>query len=176
MRFPTADPVAPSDVSVGSVGSVASDSFVDGVATLCSFIVVAVALDVLRWCGCCTAVVDALLGFRSARLEQLRLLPQTLMLIPFAHLSFLLSRPIEMECCIGSPKPPMVYDRVRVLAWLSIIVSYCLFSDAHNHGFFLLRSVDRSAAALLRPRLGPEHQRHAADAAVLALAARLDST
>lgn len=116
-------------------------------------IVSALVLDMLRWCGCCASVTDGILGFRSGRMERFRLLPQVSMLLPFAHLTWLLSQPVELPCCSGTPKLPSVMDRVRVLAWLSLLVSYCLFSDAHNHGFFLLRSNDASACRLLRPCL-----------------------
>lgn len=116
-------------------------------------IVSALVLDLLRWCGCCAGVTDAILGFRSGRMERFRLLPQVSMLLPFAHLTWLLSRPIDLPCCSGTPKYASVMDRVRVLAWLSLLVSYCLFSDAHNHGFFLLRSTEASACRLLRPCL-----------------------
>lgn len=118
------------------------------------FIVVAMCLDFLRWCGCCSAPTDAVLGFRSARAERLRLLPQTLMLVPFAHLTYLLWLPIEQPCCVARAYYASLFDRVRVLAWLCIIVSYCLFADSHNSGYFLLRSADRAAASLLRPQLG----------------------
>jgi hypothetical protein len=113
----------------------------------------ALVLDLLRLCGCCASITDAILGYRSARAERFRLLPQLCMIVPFLHLTWLLSRPLELPCCIGTPKIGCVGDRVRVLAWLSLLVSYCLFSDAHNHGFFLLRSTEASACRLLRPSL-----------------------
>lgn len=113
----------------------------------------ALCFDVCRWCGCGCFINDLILGFRSTRWERFRLLPQLIMLVPFAHLTWLLSRPLTLPCCEGTPKPANVLDRVRVLAWLCTIVTYCLFADAHNHGFFLLRSPAASACRLLRPCL-----------------------
>ena len=117
-------------------------------------IAAALALDTLRWCGCCSGVTDAVLGYRSRRMERFRLLPQLAMLMPFVHLCWLLSRPIELPCCEGTPKIARVMDKVRWLAWLSLLVTYCLFADSHNHGYFLLRSPSASACRLLRPTLG----------------------
>jgi hypothetical protein len=114
----------------------------------------ALVLDTLRWCGCCSVLNDAVLGYRSAAVERLRMLPQAVMLVPFGHLTYLLSRPIPLPCCEGTPKLGCVMDRARVLAWLSILVSYCLFSDAHNHGYYLLRCRENAACRLLRPCLG----------------------
>lgn len=111
------------------------------------------ALDLLRWCGCCSGITDGVLGFRDQRWERWRLLPQLVMLVPFSHLAYLLSRPIPLPCCEGTPRLESVMDRVRNLAWLCLLVSYCLFADAHNHGFFLLRSPESSACRLLRPCL-----------------------
>ena len=119
-----------------------------------AIIAIALFLDLLRWCGCGCSITDAILGFRSERVERFRLLPQLIMLLPFAHLTWLLSKPIPLPCCEGTPKLSCVMDRVRVLAWLSLLVSYCLFADAHNHGYFLLRSTEASACRLLRPSLG----------------------
>ena len=118
-----------------------------------TFVLLALVLDCLRWCGCCSCIVDGLLGFRSQRLERLRLAYLWAMLGPFAHLSWLLCRPIELPCCVGSPKPESVFDRVGVLAWLCILVSYSLFSDAHNHGFFMLRCKEAGPCRLLRANL-----------------------
>lgn len=112
------------------------------------FICVALCLDVLRWCGCCSMITDAILGFRSPRMERFRLLPQLAMLLPFGHVSWLLSSPIELPCCEGTPKMACVLDRVRVLAWLSILVTYCLFADAHN------QSVQHNSN--MRPLLPPQ--------------------
>ena len=119
-----------------------------------AFVAVALALDCLRWCGCCSALVDTLLGFRSPRIERFRLAYIGLMLGPFAHLSWLLACPLRLPCCIGEPKAQSVLERVGVLGWLAILVSYCLFADAHNHGYFLLRARDHGSCRLLRPTLG----------------------
>ena len=119
-----------------------------------AFISLVICLDCLRYCGCWSSLVDILLGFRSERVERFRLAYLCLMVVPFLHLSWLLSRPIPLPCCEGTPKIERVWERVCVLAWLCLLVSYCLFSDAHNNGFFLLRSRDAGACRLLRPNLG----------------------
>ena len=117
------------------------------------FVGIVLCLDALRWCGCCSSLVDAALGYRSSRIERLRLGYIWLMLLPFAHLSWLIRSPIPLPCCEGTPKLESVMDRLGVLAWLSILVSYCLFSDSHNNGYFLLRSHDAGTCRLLRPHL-----------------------
>ena len=50
----------------------------------------ALVLDLLRLCGCCASITDAILGYRSARAERFRLLPQLCMIVPFLHLTWLL--------------------------------------------------------------------------------------
>lgn len=118
-----------------------------------SFIGCALLFDVLRWCGCCSAIADAILGFRSHRLERVRGARHMFFLLPLVHLCWLLLQPIELPCCVGTARAQVVLDRGRVLAWLCLLVAYCLFAESHSHGYFLLRCQDGGVCKILRGRL-----------------------
>jgi len=117
----------------------------------------AILVDAARLCGCSclSALEQLLLGFHSRRWERFRTKPFFLLLVPLVHLSLLYTRPLEVECCIGTPKWDMVLERVRRLAFLLFVSGFCIFGDSHNHGYCLLRLPDsrRSAIGLLRPSL-----------------------
>tara|TARA_B110001452_G_scaffold184730_1_gene155330 strand:+ start:1206 stop:2057 length:852 start_codon:yes stop_codon:yes gene_type:complete len=112
-------------------------------------------LDLWRYIGRDSAVLDYLLGFHSAARERARLRAFLLLLVPYAHLLALYCLPVRAGCCVGTPTLAALADRARTLAFLLFVTGYCLLGDSHNHGYLLLRLAEeeRSALVLLRAHL-----------------------
>lgn len=119
-------------------------------------VALALLLDLVRFCGRSLGIGDLLLGFHSPEREARRLWPALLMMVvPLVHLSFFFLTPLTTPCCTGTPKLDVALRRIRTLAFLLFVSTYCLIGDAHNHGYWLLRIPDseRSSVALLRSKL-----------------------
>merc|ERR1711988_1262133 len=110
----------------------------------------------LRYFERSTVIGDTILGFHSAACERRRgLMMLVLMSVPLCHLGFFYVCPLQTTCCTGVPKVSIALNRLRTLSLLMLLLTFCLFGDAHCHGYFLLRITDheRCAIALLRRRL-----------------------
>ena len=85
-----------------------------------------------------------------------------LALVPLLHLGYFYTRPFKLPCCDATPKLEVALDRVRVLAFLLFVSTFCLIGDAHNHGYFILRIPEgtRAANRLLREVLTTPPPRH----------------
>lgn len=120
-----------------------------------ALIILAIAFDILRYSGLSVGVGDLLLGFHSPQREARRMRPYWLVLVPLLHLSYLYTRPIDVPCCVATPRLDGTIERLRTLVFLTLVSTYFLLGDAHNHGYFLLRipGPARDANALLRPAL-----------------------
>lgn len=113
------------------------------------------ALDLARWSGLSSSVLDLVFGFHSAARERARQRFFGLLLLPFSHLLVLYCLPLSAGCCHASPRVGAVFECARALAFLLFVTGFCLLGDSHNHGYLLLRLPDaeRSALVLLRAHL-----------------------
>lgn len=120
-----------------------------------TLIVLLLLCDLARLTGM-RAATDSALGFYSERAEGRRGYSYLAVAFgAFAHLGYWYAQPVRVPCCVGTPKPDVVLDRMRTLAVLLFVTGYCLLGDAHNHGYFLLRipASERNTLALLRSEL-----------------------
>ena len=136
--------------------------------------------DGLRFFGFTSYTSELLLGWVSARNEKFRPASYVILAVPLVHLAVLYTTSVEVElpgsggtevCCEFGPRGGLmgalldqsgpVWDRVNKLALLFFVTGQALFTDSHNHGYFLLRVPDneRSARLLMREALGKHESR-----------------
>jgi len=68
-------------------------------------------LDLARWCGRSSAILDYLLGFHSAARERARYRAFLLLLLPYLHLLLLYCLPLTAGCCRATLNPAAVLER-----------------------------------------------------------------